>query len=528
MNGGDQCGMSFPISVSNASSPLFPQWEKPYHIDLFIKKGDEFLTDVVIIGCGIVGAAAAYELSRYDLDIVVLEKENDIAMGTTKANSAIIHAGYDPTPGTLMAKLDVEGVSLAKELCEKLDVPHRHCGAFVLALSEEEVAIIEYLHRNAKENDVKDVEVLTKDEVLRLEPNVSENVVCALHAPTAMIVDPWEYTLALIETAVRNNTEVRLKTKVVGIDIIDGGYIVKTTRGEIKTKVVINAAGLYADVIHNMVAEPAFTIRPAKGEYWLLDKSEGTRVNSVLFQCPSKAGKGVLVTPTVHGNLLVGPGNINADDKDDVSTTRDELEFVKNTAVRSVPGIEFNTVIRSFSGNRAHTEFDDFIINEVRPGFIDLAGIKSPGLTAAPAIAKMTVQMLKDSGKHGDGGIAFEEKDQFIDSRKKVRFNQLTPAEKTSLIKENPSYGHVICRCETVTEGEILDALNSPIPPHSIDGVKRRSGAGMGRCQGGFCGPRVLEILAKHYDLDATEILQDKEGTYILISKTKTVISDLC
>jgi len=476
------------------------------------------LFDVVIIGCGVTGAATAYELSRFDLDIIVLERENDIAMGATKANSAIIHAGYDPSPGTLMAKLDVEGVELAKVLCEKLDVPYRHCGAFVLALSDEEVAIIEHLHKNAHDNGVKEVEVLTKEEVLRLEPNVSDNVVAALHAPTAMIVDPWEYTLALAETAVRNGAEVRLKSKVIGIDIIDGGYRVKTTQGDIEARAVINAAGLFADDIHNMVAEPAFSITPAKGEYWLLDKSEGTRVNSVLFQCPTKAGKGVLVTPTVHGNLLVGPGNIAADEKDDVSTTRDELEFVKNTAVRSVPGIEFSAVIRSFSGNRAHSEFDDFIINEVKPGFIDLAGIKSPGLTAAPAIAKMAVQLLRD------GGFELVERGRFIDSRKKVRFNQLTPDEKEALIEENPSYGHVICRCETVTEGEILDALNSPIPPHSIDGVKRRAGAGMGRCQGGFCGPRVLEILAEYFNCDATEILQDKVGTYVLVSKTKAKV----
>ena len=473
------------------------------------------MTDVAIIGCGIIGAATAYELSRYDLDIVVLEKENDIAMGTTKANSAIIHAGYDPTPGTLMAKLDVEGVQLAKELCEKLDIPHRHCGAFVLALSEEEVAIVEYLHEQAHANGVTEVGVLSKEEVLKLEPNISENVVAALHAPTAMIVDPWEYTLALVETAVRNGVQVRLKTKVTGIDIIDDGYRINTTTGDVEARMVINAAGLYADYIHNMVAEPEFTITPAKGEYWLLDKSEGTRVNSVLFQCPTKAGKGVLVTPTVHGNLLVGPGNIVADDRDDVSTTRDELEFVKKTAVRSVPGIEFNTVIRSFSGNRAHTEFDDFIINEVKPGFIDLAGIKSPGLTAAPAIAKMTAQMLVD------GGYKLLEKEDFIDSRKRVRFNKLSPDERMDLIGKDPSYAHVICRCETVTEGEILETLNSPIPPHSIDGVKRRVGAGMGRCQGGFCGPRVLEILAKYYKCDPTEVLQDKDGTYVLYSETK-------
>ena len=479
------------------------------------------MLDVVIVGCGIVGAATAYELSRYNLSVAVLERGNDIAAGATKANSTVIHAGYDPTPGTLMAKLDVDGVQLAKELCEKLDVPHKHCGAFVLALSAEEVAIVEFLYKQAIENGVSEVEILSKEEVLKIEPNVSDSVVAALYAPTAMIVDPWEYTLALAETAVRNGVEVKTECEVTGIDEITedgamaGGYRLHTSKGQLEARAVINAAGLYADEIHNMIAEPAFTITPAKGEYWLLDKCEGTRVNSVLFQCPTKAGKGVLVTPTVHGNLLVGPGNIAADDKDDVSTTKNELEYVKNTGGKSIPGIDFGKVIRSFTGNRAHTEFDDFIINEVKPGFIDLAGIKSPGLTAAPAIAKMAVQMLDDSGLIG------EKKQEFVDTRKRIRFNKLTPDERVSLIENNPECGHVICRCETVTEGEILAALDSPIPPKSIDAVKRRTGAGMGRCQGGFCGPRVLDLLSLHTGCDPTEILQDGKGTYVLTSKTK-------
>lgn len=469
----------------------------------------------MIIGCGIVGAAVAYELSRYDLNVFVLERENDVAMGATKANSAVIHAGYDPSPGTLMAKLDVESVRLTKELCEKLDIPHKHCGALVLAFSDEEKATVRYLYKQAIENGVTEVNVLSREQILEIEPNVSRNTVAALHAPGAMIVDPWEYTLALAETAVRNGVSVKLESGVTGIEEIDGGFRVYTASEKIETHAIINAAGLYADEIHNMVAEPEFTITPAKGEYWLLDKSEGTRVNSVLFQCPTKAGKGVLVTPTVHGNLLVGPGNITALKRDDVSTTLNELDFVKETAVKSVPGIDFSAVIRTFSGNRAHTEFNDFIIKEVKPGFINLAGIKSPGLTAAPAIAKMAARMLKD------GGMPLPEKKIFIDTRKRVRFNKLTPDEKATLIEKNPVYGRVICRCETVTEGEIRDALESPIPPHSIDAVKRRTGAGMGRCQGGFCGPRVLELLALHYGVNPTEVLQDSAGTFVLTSKTK-------
>jgi glycerol-3-phosphate dehydrogenase len=480
-------------------------------VDLLQKE----MLDVVIIGAGIVGAAAAYELSRYDLSVIVLERENDVAMGATKANSAVIHAGYDPSPGTLMAKLDVESVRLAEELCVKLDVPHRHCGALVLAFSDEESATVQHLYNQAIENGVSDVFVLSKDEVLKLEPNVSREVVTALHAPGAMIVDPWEYTLALAETAVGNGVDVKLESEVTGIEEISGGYKLHTTAGDFETRVIINAAGLYADEIHNMAAEPEFTITPAKGEYWLLDKSEGTRVNMVLFQCPTRVGKGVLVTPTVHGNLLVGPGNIIADERDDVSTTTDELEYVKNTAKKSVPDIDFSAVIRTFSGNRAHTEHSDFIIKEAKPGFIDLAGIKSPGLTAAPAIAKMVVEMLKDSG------VELKEKKGFIDTRNRIRFNKLLPDEKTALIENDRAYGRVICRCETVTEGEIRDAFNSPVPPRSIDGVKRRTGAGMGRCQGGFCGPRVLELLAKHYGMELSGVLQDKAGTFVLTSRTK-------
>lgn len=489
--------------------------------------------DVVIIGCGIVGAATAYELSRYDLNIAVLERENDVAMGSTKANSAVLHSGYDPTPGSLMAKLDVEGVRLATELFKKLDVPHKQCGALVLALSEEEIKTVHHLSERAVANGVSDVSILTRDEVLRLEPNVSKRVAAALYAPDAMITDPWEYTLALAETAVRNGAELHLECEVTGIDIIKasgnginaggtdssdlpGSFKLHTSGGIIETKTVVNAAGLYSDDIHCMVAKREFTVTPGKGEYWLLDKSEGTRVNNVLFQCPSAAGKGVLVTPTVHGNLLVGPGNIPVNCKDDTSTTVDELEYVRKTAVRSVPNIDFGAVIRTFSGNRAATESSDFIINQPLPGFVNLAGIKSPGLTAAPAIAVMASKMLADGAV-----LEFKEKKDFIDTRRHIRFNTLSPKEKTELISKDPLYGRMICRCETVSAGEIRDMLCSPIPPRSIDGVKRRTSAGMGRCQSGFCGPRVLELIAKHYGIDPRDVLQDKPGSNVLLKETK-------
>ena len=471
--------------------------------------------DVVIIGCGIVGAAAAYELSRYDLAVVVLERENDVAMGATKANSAVIHAGYDPYPGTLMAKLNVDGAQLARELCGKLDVPCKHCGSLVLAFSEAETAELERLLRKAEENSVPGVSILSKEQVLEIEPNLSTEVIAALHAPSAMIVDPWEYTLALAETAVRNGVKVRLECNVTDIKEIGGGYRLATTQGDVEARMVLNAAGVYADEIHNMIAEPTFKIRPAKGEYCLMDKSEGALVSNVIFQCPTEAGKGVLVAPTVHGNLSVGPGSVNPESRDDVSTTAEGLAYIMETARKSVPSVNPRAVIRNFSGNRARSDRTDFIIEEAKPGFIDLAGIKSPGLSAAPAIAKMAVDMLEG------GGLELNVKPDFTDSRKRVRFRELSSGEKSVLAGGDTAYGRVVCRCETVTEGEIRDALNSPIPPRSIDAVKRRCGSGMGRCQGGFCGPRVLEILAGHYGCSPTGVIQDGAGSYVLVSETK-------
>jgi len=475
------------------------------------------MVDVVIIGCGIVGAAAAYELSRYKLNITVLERENDVAMGSTKANSAVIHAGYDPEPGSLMARLNAEGARLADELCDKLDIPHKHCGALVLAFSKREELLLERLLQNGIKNGVPDLRILPRELVLEMEPNLSGEVAAALHVPSTMVVDPWEYTLALAETAVRNGAEIRLECPAEGITRIPGGYRIHTGKGDVEARTVINAAGLYADKIHHMVSEPAFTIMPVKGEYYLLDKNEGARISQVIFQCPTEEGKGVLVAPTVHGNLIAGPNYVPSKDCGDFATTAGGLAFVMKTARKSVPEINFDANIRNFAGNRAISDYNDFIISEAKgaKGFIDLAGIKSPGLSAAPAIAKMAAGLLTAAGLH------LTLKDNFVDKRKRIRFLELTPDERKALVAADPAYGQVICRCETVTEGEIRDALQSPVPPRSIDGVKRRRGAGMGRCQGGFCGPRVLELLAAHYKRHFTEVLQDGAGSHVLVSETK-------
>ncbi len=470
--------------------------------------------DVAIIGSGIVGAACAYRLSRFNLKTVVIEKNNDVCCGTTKANSAIIHAGYDPKPNTLMARLNVEGSKMTQEICEKLDIPYKQIGSLVAAFSEEEAKTIEELYQRGVKNGVQDIKVIGKDELKKLEPNISDEAVCALYAPTAAIVNPWEYGLAMAETAVRNGTEIMLEAEVTGIDKKENSWNIHTAKGDIEAAYVINAAGVNSDDIHNMVAEETFRILPSAGEYYLLDKSEGTRVSHIVFQCPNKEGKGTLVAPTVHGNLIVGPNSVSGD-KEDISTKTASLDFIRETASKSVPSIAFRENIRNFTGIRANSTINDFIIEFAAEHFLDLAGIKSPGLSAAPAIAKMAEEMLIENG------LEAVEKEKFIDKRTHIVFKHLSAPVKNQVIYQNPAYGRVICRCETITEGEIIAALNSPIPPVSLDGIKRRAGSGMGRCQGGFCGPKILEIMPKFKNTDYENILQDNTGSYILTEPTK-------
>ena len=471
--------------------------------------------DVAIIGSGITGSACAYFLSKYRLKIAVIEKNNDVCCGTTKANSAIIHAGYDPHPETLMAKLNVKGSAMAKEICAKLDVPYNQIGSLVVAFSEEEAKTVEELFERGNANGVPDLKILNREELKEAEPMISDEALCALYAPSAAIVNPWEYGLAMAETAVRNGAEILLESEVTSIKKENGVFKITAGEKEIEAKYVINAAGVNCDDVHNMIAPPKFKVIPSAGEYYLLDKSEGKRARHVIFQCPNKDGKGVLVSPTVHGNLIVGP-NADARDKDDTSTKTRCLDFVREKAVKSVPSINFRENIRNFTGVRAATEIDDFIIEFACEGFLDLAGIKSPGLSAAPAIAELAVKML------GESGLVLEEKESFTDERTHLRFKHLSDEEKNNAVKKNSAYGRVICRCETITEGEIIDALNSPIPPVSLDGIKRRAGTGMGRCQGGFCGPKVLEIMAKYKNEPFEAVLQDNTGSVILTGKTKS------
>ena len=473
-----------------------------------------YMYDVIIIGCGITGASCAYYLSRYKLKIAVLEQHNDVCCEATRANSAIIHAGYDPEPDMVCARLNVRGNELAKEICEKLDVAYKQIGSLVVAFSESEMETVQKLYERGVKNGVPDMRVIGQKELREMEPYISDEALGALYAPSAAIVNPWEYGLAMAETAVRNGVEMHLNTKVTGIENGADFSIVKTNNGDFEAKFIINAAGVWADDIHAFVAEPDFKILPSAGEYYLLDKSEGVRANHVIFQCPNELGKGILVSPTVHGNLIVGPNAIDSA-KDDTSTKTASLDFVREKALKSIPSINFRENIRNFTGVRPNTDTGDFEIKFVTDNFLDLAGIKSPGLSAAPAIAEDTVDMLREKG------LEIEEKESFIDRREKVRFKELSNEEKNKLISEKPAYGRVVCRCETITEGEILNALKSPIPPVSLDGIKRRAGTGMGRCQGGFCGPKVLEIMAKSKGVAFEDILQDDTGSYILTGETK-------
>lgn len=475
--------------------------------------------DVVIVGAGIIGASVARELSRYDLKVKVLDKENDVANGTTKANSAIIHAGYDPKNGTIMARVNVKGNEMFEDICKELSVPFKRNGSLVLAFSDEDLENVKELCENGTRNGVKDLKVLNKEEVLSMEPNISKEIKGALYAPTGGIVGPWEYTIALMENAVVNGVELQLNSEVTSIEKDENGYkiYVNNEKEPICAKYIVNAAGVYADKIHNMVGSADYDIIPRKGQYYVMDKSQGSLVEKTIFQCPNKLGKGVLVTPTVHGNLLVGPDAQDIENKEDVSTTSDALTFVRDKGVLSVEGISFRDGIRNFAGLRAYSTRPDFIVEEAKDakGFIDLAGMKSPGLSSAPAIALEAIKLLKNTG------CSLKEKKEFIKERKQINFMELSTEEKAKVIKENPAYGRIICRCENITEGEILDSIKRPVGATTLDGVKKRCRPGMGRCQGGFCGPRVQEILARELNKDLKDIVLDKKGSYILTGETK-------
>ena len=473
--------------------------------------------DVIIIGAGVSGAATARELSRYKVNACVIEKEEDVCCGTSKANSAIVHAGYDAATGSLMAKLNVRGNQMMEQLAKDLDFPFKKNGSLVVCLHEEDMPNLQALYDRGVANGVKDLRILNREELRAMEPNISDDAYAALYAPTAGIVCPFNLNIAMAENACVNGVEFKFDTEVTGLHPIEGGWAIETNQGSFETKYVVNAAGVYADTLHNMVSAKKIHNTPRRGDYCLLDKTAGNLVSKTIFALPGKFGKGILVAPTVHGNLILGPTAIDIEDKEGTNTTREGLDQVIAKCGMNVKNIPMRSVITSFAGLRAHEDGHEFLIGELEDakGFIDCAGIESPGLTSSPAIGEMVAEILREK-------LHLEKNENFVATRKGVLDpDALSKEERIELIRKNPAYGNIICRCEMITEGEILDAIHRPLGAKSLDGVKRRTRAGMGRCQAGFCSPRTMEILARERHVSMFDITKSGGESKIVTGTNK-------
>lgn len=480
--------------------------------------------DVAVIGAGVTGCAIARELSKYQLDIVVIEKAYDVCEGTSKANSGIVHAGYDAEPGTLKAKLNVEGSRRMKALSEELDFHYENNGSLVLMFDEEDRPSLQKLYDKGIANGVSGLQILTPEQVHEIEPHVTENLAAALYAPTAGIVCPFGLTVALAENAYDNGVTFEFGQEVFKIEKeeLSNLFSIWTTDHKYEARVVINAAGVYADAIHEMVTgsiPEELKIVARRGQYMLMDKTEGHLVKSTIFQLPTKMGKGILVTPTVHGNLLVGPTAEDIEDKEGTNTTSEGLEGVVEKGSVSVPALSPRKVITSFSGLRAHSAGNDFYIKncEEVPGFIDVGGIESPGLSCAPVIGEYVVELVKET-------LKMNPNPGFKPGRKGVPNMALaSKEEREALIAQDPLYAKVVCRCELVTEGEIVNAIRRSLGAKSLDGIKRRTRAGMGRCQAGFCSPKTVEILARELGVSPEEVTKFGGDSYFLDGVNKEV-----
>ena len=476
--------------------------------------------DAVIIGGGSVGCAVARYLSRYRLSICLVERGEDVCVGTSKANSAICHAGFDAPVGSAKARFNVEGSRMMEGLSQELDFPYRRCGSLVLCFDETELPHLRELLERGVQNGVEGLEILDRAALRALEPAVSDKAVAALWAPTGAVLCPFGMTIALAENAAANGCAFRFNTEVARIERRDGFFRLHTGGDCIDTRVVISAAGVYGDALHNQLCADKLTIVPRRGEYCLLDRTCGQLVQHTIFQLPSAMGKGVLVTPTVHGNLLVGPTAVDQPDKDRTATTAEGLRSVAETAAKSVENLPMRDVITSFAGLRAHLSGpeDDFIVGESADGFFEAVGIESPGLSSAPAIGRYLAELAAAK-------LHAAEKEDFIAQRRDMPHpREMDFASRQDLIARDPAYGQVICRCEGVTEGEIRDAIRRVPGARSLDGVKRRVRAGMGRCQGGFCGPKVMELLSRELHVPITALTKGGGESRLLAGRTKEVL----
>lgn len=472
--------------------------------------------DIAIIGAGVVGAMIARELMRYDVSICVLEKENDVACGATKANSAIVHAGFDAKPDTLKAKLNVRGSEMMKKVTEELGVKYKNNGSLVIGFNDDDYKIIQKLLEQGEKNGVKGLRILGFDELHEKEPRISDNAVCALYAPSGAIVCPYELCIAAMGNAMDNGAELKLNFSVEKIVNKSSYYKISSADDAVEAKYIINAAGVYSDKIAEMAGDNSFNIHPRRGEYILLDRECGNLTSCTIFRTPTEKGKGILLSPTVDGNFLAGPTAVDMTDKTDKSTTADGFAKIISEANENVTGLSFGKTITSFCGLRAVGDTGDFIINSYNSTFINVAGIESPGLSASPAIAEYVIEMLKANG------MELNKNESFNPIRKPYHyFSDADIEEKNKIIKENPKYGRIICRCESVTEGEITEAIRRNPGARDIDGVKRRTRAGMGRCQGGFCLPYVAEILSRELNIPYENITKFGGKSNIVIGRTK-------
>lgn len=478
--------------------------------------------DIIIIGAGVTGCMLAHKLAEYKLDVAVVEAGSDVASGATRANSAIVHAGFDAATGTLKAKLNAKGCAALPEIAHQLDVPYKNNTSLVVAFGEEDERMLEVLLERGKANGVPNLEIIDKEKLNKLEPNISSEATAALVAPTAGIICPYDLTIACAENAVINGVDFFFDKKVEKIEKNGESISVFSGDTEYKTKYVVNAAGVYSADIAKM-ADPDFGIDiiPRRGEYMILDKAEGKTCKATLFACPNREGKGILVSPTVDGNIIVGP-NAHKVSPDDTSTTSVGLDEISKGARKLIPGINLRAVITSFAGVRPTPTTDDFHIepSEKLPELLNLVGIESPGLASSPAVADYAIEKLKAMG------VSFEKNSAYnpfrtVNGHMKKPLRELSESEKAERCKENPAYGKIICRCETVTEGDILDAIHRPIPAKSIDMVKLRTRAGMGRCQGGFCSPRVAELISTELGIPLDEVTKRGGESKLLCGKTK-------
>ena len=482
--------------------------------------------DAAIIGGGIVGACIARELSKYKGQFCIVEKADDVACGTSKANSGIIHAGFDAKPGTLMAKLNVEGAAMYADLAKSLHFDYKNNGSLVIGFNEDDMEHIKKLYERGQANGVPGLRIIDSEELHKLEPSVSEEACGALLAETAGIVSPYMATWAFAENAVMNGVKLFRETEVHGIEKSAGGlFMIHTGKTDIQAKCVVNAAGLYADVVSEMAGARKFKIVPRRGEYYLLDNKCASLASHTLFQTPDKMGKGVLVTPTVDGNILSGPTAADGDDKTATETTAAGQDEVFHKSEKTIPDISRRNIINSFAGVRAlaynedGTPVNDFIIEEDATvgGFVNVGGICSPGLTAAPAIGVYVAEIIEKIR-----GSKWEKNPDFVGVRRGIEsFKDADDERRAQLIEENPLYGRIICRCEMITEGEIVAAIKSPVGAVDLDGVKRRTRAGMGRCQSGFCSPRVTEILSRELCIPMTDVRKNGGCSYILTGRTR-------